>query len=151
MAKPLDASHTAGRFYGFRLARVQGTQSGVVDAATLPRVADRLLASPAPIRWRIDGTHDSMGRLALAIELDGEVVLECQRCLGPLVLPIAQRNLLLLAHGDDDAEQLDADSDAEVLVASTPLEPATLVEDELVLTLPYAARHADGECTAPSA
>jgi len=67
------------------------------------------------------------------------------------VLPIAQRNLLLLAHGDDDAEQLDADSDAEVLVASTPLEPATLVEDELVLTLPYAARHADGECTAPSA
>ena len=138
-----------GRFDAFRLARDRGHRDGTVDAATLPRVADMVQDSPAPIAWRIEGTQDALGRPALAIALDGDIVLECQRCLQAQTWPVHTRTVLVLARDDADLARLDADSDDEVVLADTPLDPAQLVEDELVLALPYAPRHADGECAPP--
>jgi uncharacterized protein len=48
-----------------------------------------------------------------------------------------------------EGDALDAGSDEEVLVAAEPLDALALVEDELLLSLPYAPTHADGECAAP--
>ncbi|HYT96908.1 MAG TPA: YceD family protein [Casimicrobiaceae bacterium] len=138
------------RFDAFRLARERGSLAGSVDATTLPRLADRVIGTRAPIDWRIEGTVDAMGRLALAVLLEGSVTLECQRCLGPLELTISQRTQLLLAHDEAETARLDAESDAEVLLAATTLDPQTLIEDELVLALPYVARHPDGSCAPPA-
>ena len=41
----------------------------------------------------------------------------------------------------------DADSSAEVVLAAAPMEPLALIEDELLLALPFAPRHPDGACT----
>ena len=49
------------------------------------------------------------------------------------------------AHDDAELARLDADSDVEVIVADGPLDPAALVEDELLLTVPYVPRH-EGNC-----
>jgi len=38
-----------------------------------------------------------------------------------------------------------------VVLAKSPLDPVTLVEDELTLTLPFAPRHADDGCALPAA
>ena len=140
---------TRGRFDAFRLARGHERLEGSVDAATLPRVADSVLKQPAPIAWRIDGTKDAMGRPALEVALDGDIELECQRCLQAQTWPVHTRTMLVLARDDADLARLDADSDDEVVLAAAPLDPAQLVEDELVLALPYAPRHADGECAPP--
>jgi uncharacterized metal-binding protein YceD (DUF177 family) len=35
------------------------------------------------------------------------------------------------------------------VLAKAPIDPLTLVEDELVLALPFAPRHGEGECSAP--
>jgi len=35
------------------------------------------------------------------------------------------------------------------VLAAGPLDPIELVEDELLLSLPYAPTHAEGECMAP--
>ena len=99
--------------------------------------------------WCIDGTVDALGRLALAVTLDGIVTLECQRCLEALEMTISQRTQLLLAHDEAETARLDAESDDEVLLAATALDPQTLIEDELVLALPYIARHADNSCEPP--
>jgi uncharacterized protein len=85
----------------------------------------------------------------LAVSLDGEGVLECHRCLQAQPRPVHTRTMLALARDDADLARLDADSDDEVVLAAAPLDPAQLVEDELVLALPYAPRHADGECEPP--
>ena len=60
-----------------------------------------------------------------------------------------QRTVALLAKSEGEGDALDEDSDEEVLVAAAPLDPLTLVEDELLLSLPYAPTHAEGECAAP--
>jgi uncharacterized protein len=147
----VGTSRARHRFDAFRLARERGSLAGSVDATTLPRLADRVIGTRAPIDWRIEGTVDAMGRLALAVLLEGTVTLECQRCLGPLELTISQRTQLLLAHDEAETARLDAESDAEVLLAATTLDPQTLIEDELVLALPYVARHPDGSCEPPAA
>jgi uncharacterized protein len=131
----------------FRLARERGAVEGTVDAHQLPRVDDVLAEGPAPITWRIEGVEDAAGRPALSIELTGAVRLTCQRCLGDFERPIDQRTEVLLARDARELAALDADSAAEVVLAEMPVEPLTLVEDELVLALPFAPRHPDDECS----
>ena len=86
----------------------------------------------------------------MTIDLEGEVPLECQRCLGPLRWPVVQQTELLLAHDEAELARLDADTESEVVLAEGPLDPLSLVEDELLLVLPFAPRHPDGQCGAPS-
>ena len=102
---------------------------------------------PAQIEWRIEGTTDSAGRLALAIDIQGAVPLTCQRCLEDFEYPIDQRTSVLLARDERELAALDGDSDAEVVLAGTPVEPLALVEDELVLALPFAPRHPEDACS----
>jgi len=135
-----------GRFDAPRLARERGVIEGSADAHGLPRVADLLSAGPAPIAWRIEGVADASSRPALRIELKGAVTLVCQRCLGDLEWPIDQATEVLLARDESELAALDADSTLEVVLAQGPTDPLTLVEDELVLALPFAPRHCDGEC-----
>jgi uncharacterized protein len=137
---------SGGRLDAFRLARERGVVAGSVDPHRLPRVSDVLAAGPARVEWRIEGTADAAGRPALGIEVNGAVALTCQRCLGEFEWPVDERSEVLLAHDEREAAELDANSSAEVVLADGPVDPLALVEDELVLALPFAPRHPDGAC-----
>jgi uncharacterized protein len=135
-----------GRFDAPRLARERGVVEGTLDAHALPRVADLLSEGPASVAWRIQGSTDPSGRPALDIELRGSVTLVCQRCLGDLEWLIAQASEVLLARDESELAALDADSSLEVVLAQGPTDPLLLVEDELVLALPFAPRHPEDQC-----
>ena len=134
------------RFDALRLARELGVLEGSVEGHALPRVADVLSDGPASIAWRIEGTTDASGRPALRVELNGAVTLACQRCLADFEYPIDQATEVLLARNESELAALDADSSLEVVLATGQLGPLTLVEDELVLALPFAPHHPDGDC-----
>lgn len=134
------------RFDALRLARERGIVDGTVDAHALPRVADLLSEGPASVAWRIQGSTDASDRPALDIELRGSVTLVCQRCLGSFEWPIALASEVLLARDESELAALDADSSLEVVLAQGPTDPLLLVEDELVLALPFAPRHPEGQC-----
>jgi uncharacterized protein len=142
----MRSEQAKGKLDAFRLARDGGVLEGQVDAHRLLRVDDLLAEGAAPVAWTIAGTTDGAGRPSLAIELKGSVPLTCQRCLHDFMWPIDQRTELLLAHDEGELAALDAESSAEVVLADAPLEPLTLVEDELVLGLPFAPRHPEGTC-----
>jgi len=146
---PKPGTLKAGMFDAFRLAREHGSLRGNFDAAASERLYDWLAPGEAPVAWSITGTTDTLGRPAIAIELDGSVPMECQRCLTPMQWPVRQRTVALLAASDAEGDALDEGTDDEVLVATAPLDALMLVEDELLLSLPYAPTHADGECAAP--
>jgi uncharacterized protein len=136
----------AGTFDAYRLARDRGVLEGTLDVGESERLADRIAADAATIKWRIEGTNDSLGRPALRISISGDVPLTCQRCLSPFALPVTQSTIAVLARSEGEADVFDAESDDEVLVANHPLDPAELIEDELLLTLPYAPMHEAGAC-----
>ena len=136
-----SAGRRGGSFDAFDLALRRANVVGTVDASSLPRVADRLAAEggAAGVSWRIAGTADLSGRPALEISLDGAVPLECRRCLHSFAWPVAQRTVVLLARDERELEALDAgDEEHEVVLADGPLAAAVLIEDELLLTLPFA-------------
>jgi uncharacterized protein len=132
------------RLDAFRLAREHGVVEGAVDPHELPRVADLLSDGPASVAWRIEGVADISGRPALRVGMKGAVTLECQRCLADFEWPIDQDTEVLLAHDEPELAALDAGSNLEVVQAHGPIDPLALVEDELVLALPFAPRHPDG-------
>lgn len=153
MKRDLSAGSPA-RFDAFELAETGGALAGEIDPGRLPRLAERVAsgagASDARIAWRIVGSHDPLGHPALRLVLQGTVVLVCQRCLHPLPVAVAQDTELLLARDEPELERLDAGSEAEAVLASEALDGRDLVEDELLLSLPFSPRHADGECVVAS-
>ena len=147
--KRSPGSTGAGRFDALDLAAGGEVLAGEVDLSRRPRVADRLAPNTisAPIAWQIAGARDALGRPMLAVSVEGDLPQVCQRCLQPFDAPIAQRSELLLARNDAELERLDAE-EAEVLLAAAPLDAMTLVEDEILLWLPFAPRHPEGQCPA---
>jgi uncharacterized protein len=135
------------RFDALKLAERRDRVDGEVDATRLPRLADRVVPGEGRIRWSIAGGRDEQDRPALTLGLDGSLAVICQRCLRPLRVPIAQETELLLARNDAELARLDAD-EQEVVLAAAPLDALTLVEDELLLSLPFAPCHEKGECAA---
>ena len=135
------AAPGSGTFDAARLIRDHGMLEGELDAVALPRVADQLMEGGAPVAWRISGSTDAVGRPALTIELEGELPLECQRCLGVYRWPLRQTTQVLVARDDAEMARLDNDSELEVVLATGPLDPAELVEDELVLAIPFSPLH----------
>jgi uncharacterized protein len=133
------------RFDAFRHSSAGSVLEGRLDPAQLPRLAEEVGSDAGEVAWRVIGIRDENGRPAIAVELSGHVRLECQRCLGTVDVPVEQRTELLLAHDEQELARLDGDSELEVVLANEPLDPRTLVEDELLLTLPYAPRH-EGQC-----
>jgi uncharacterized protein len=137
----------AGRFDAFDLAARGESLAGQVDATRRERIADRLAptAVAAPIDWKIVGGRDPAGRPTLTVTIEGSLPLVCQRCLQPFDLGIAQQTELLLARADAELGLLDA-GEAEVVLAAEPLDALTLIEDEILLSLPFAPSHPDGQC-----
>ena len=134
----------------WKLAREHGSIEGNIDAHRLARIDGLLSPGPAQIAWRVAGADDAEGRAGLAIEVAGEVTLECQRCLGSLAWPVRQQGTVLLAATEGELEALDARTDAEVVLAAGPIDPLDLVEDELILALPFAPRHPADACMPPA-
>lgn len=141
-------STEAARFDAFGLAARGESFGGEVDVAGRARIADRLApgSSAVPIAWEIAGGHDDAGRPTLTVTIEGSLPLVCQRCLQPFEWPVAQQTELLLARTEGELEPLDHSAEAEVVLAAAPLDAMTLVEDEILLSLPFAPSHAEEQC-----
>ena len=127
-------------------AAAGGELAGAWPAADLRRLASATI-EPAPddVAWRVGGE-----RLALAgagvlptlrVEATTAVTLECQRCLQPMRWPLEARRRIFFVDGEDAAAALDADHDDDVLALAPTLDLPSLVEDELLLSLPIVPRH----------
>lgn len=134
----------ATRFDAFKLVARGGELTGTVDPVRLPRLGDQVAAAGGSVAWRIRGGDDGQGRPALTVTVEGDVPVTCQRCLGTMRQPVAQETVLLLARDEAEAVRLDGASECEVILASAAVEALAVVEDELLLSLPFAPRHEHG-------
>jgi uncharacterized protein len=92
--------------------------------------------------YKLRGVRDARGRPSLRLEVRATLQLRCQRCLGPLQHDVDTDELLVLAasQAEIDAEPGGVDAPDRV-VAGHEMKLAELVEDELILAVPYAPRH----------
>lgn len=87
---------------------------------------------------------DEMGatvRFAAAVDVE----LACQNCLGNFTASVTCNYAGLVTENPDQFEAMGQADDA-ILCEGCELDIAGLVEDELILALPMAPRHAEGDC-----
>lgn len=116
------------------------------DVADFPRLAHEF--TQGVLACRVAGQADRQGGMSLHLTIRGEVGLTCQRCLGNLAHQVDIGRVLYLARNETELERLDALPDGDAILAGAVLDLVDLVEDEVLLSLPLAAMHAEGECPA---
>ena len=131
---------------GFEFATAGATQEGTLPLASFPRLQDALVSDSGNVAYKVQGVRDERGRPSLRLSVRATLQLRCQRCLGPLAHEVRAEALLVLAatQAEIDAEPAAVDSPDRVL-AGKEMAVRDLVEDELILSLPYAPRHEECE------
>lgn len=127
---------------GFEFAAAGGSVRGAWPVGFLPRLRDELHDDAGVVEYEVLGGRDAHGRPCLALRASAKLHLTCRRCLGALEYALGAETTLLLAgsQAQVDAEPLRADG-PEWIVAHKEMAVRDLVEDELLLALPYAPRH----------
>jgi uncharacterized protein len=128
--------------------------AGREPVAALERLASMLLAPDGTLDWRLGGRSelgaDGARKAFLHLGVAGTVRMRCVRCLEPIEVALEVGRDYRLVATEEQAEREDADEESvDVLVASRRFDLGALVEDEAIMALPAAPRHAD--CTAPAA
>jgi uncharacterized protein len=128
-------------------ARALQELRGSLPVVSFKRLEDVLFDSEGSVEYAIRGSRDDRNRPQLELEITGGLHLQCQRCLGLLDYPVAERNTLLVVQRDADPEEDMDDPDAPDTIMATPeLDVAGLIEEEVLLSLPLAPRHPEGTC-----
>jgi uncharacterized protein len=147
---PVQNPVVTGRVFDpFKLAGSGDALEGTLDVGGMPRLADRVATdrTQTPIHWRMEGSLDARSRPQLTVHVEGSLWLVCQRCMQPFPWALEHTTTVLLARDEDELERLDVE-EAEVVLATPRMSAQELVEDELVLTVPFSPRHPEGECPA---
>ena len=131
---------------GFEFATAGATQEGKLPLAGFPRLKDVLVSDAGEVTYALRGVRDARGMPSLHLKVDGTLLLRCQRCLGALAHEVHAKQLLVLASSQEeiDAEPATVEQPDRV-VAGKEMPVRDLVEDELILALPYAPRHEECE------
>jgi uncharacterized protein len=127
---------------GFEFASAGATQQGVLPVSGFPRLRDLLASDVGEVAYEVRGMRDGRGRPSLRLSVRGTLQLRCQRCLEAMGFDVDERQVLVLAatQAEIDADPVDAQA-PDRLLGSKDMAVRDLVEDELVLALPYAPRH----------
>jgi len=127
---------------GFEFASAGAAQHGVLPVASFRRLRDLLASDAGEVAYEVEGARDERGRPSLRVKVRGALQLRCQRCLEAMAHSVDAESLLVLAatQAEIDAEPADVEGPDRV-VGGRDMRVADLVEDELILALPYAPRH----------
>lgn len=119
---------------------------GVLPVVDLPRLAGETFDKAGDVKWSISGYVNELGYPALTLSVSGKVNLICQRCLTGLPFDVQSESVIILAENEEAADKLDAlleDDDVDVIVGSASFDIKYLIEDEVLLALPLAPKHAE--------
>jgi len=129
-------------------ARAGGSRSGRIAIAAMLRFQDRLAGSDGTVSYTLRGSMDQRQRPLLELVIAGVPHMRCDHCLEQLDYPLKLASRVLLAEpGAVLPEDADDPEMPEWIEAGQELDLQELVEDEIVLGLPYSVRHGDGKCS----
>jgi uncharacterized protein len=123
---------------------------GRISLETLPRLSACLLDVSGEAGFGLRFERDAQRRATLKGTIRADLILECQRCLEAVTLPVSVQVAIAFVEGQDQAAQLPEHLDP-CLVIDGQVHFRDLIEDELLLALPQVAMHDDTDCPAPLA
>ncbi|HJV26129.1 MAG TPA: YceD family protein [Aromatoleum sp.] len=132
----------------FKFAAEGRSLAGKVALADLPRLADLLVERAGELEYRLDGEVSADRKSRLRLSVSGNLMLQCQRCLGAMEWPLRLEMLFDLVRPGQKIPDEELEEDAYDAIEAVPdMDVLALVEDEIVLAVPIAPRHES--CDAP--
>lgn len=139
-------------------------ESYIVDASAFAREGRHLAAQEPVARFdrlcglvalpsgevvfEVTGSSAEDGKLYLDLMATARIEIQCQRCLEPMPwLVVAKGRLLLVPPGQPLPDEAQEEDDFDSVSASSRFDLLAVIEDEILLALPFSARHE--ECKAP--
>jgi uncharacterized protein len=123
------------------LAGRHGELDGEFALDKMPRLAGLLQSTDGSVRASLRFRQRGVGGVALTLEYDTTVQLLCQRCLEPYGEHLANRvEVALVEEGASEASLPEGHEPFEL--DEGRLLPARLIEDELIVSIPFVPKHA---------
>lgn len=118
---------------------------GECPLAALTRLSSMIHEPKGGVSAALKFGFDEENNPVISGHAEGELILQCQRCLQPFAFPMRVVIQLALVRSAREGER--STSAYEPLIAdSDDVSLYELIEDELILNLPVVARHADDQC-----
>ena len=125
--------------------------AGREPVARFERLSALVVAPSGDVVFDVSGSTGNDGDRFLDMTVSATIAVQCQRCLEAMSWPVAVSSRLLLvapeqALPDEALEEDEFDS----IHASSKFDLLAAVEDEILLALPFAARHEHCEAPGPT-
>src|SRR5262245_33606477 len=132
-------------------ARSRERLSGDWPVADFPRLQGAVQPGGV-LHYELEGVPEEQGRPALRLQVTGKLQLICQRCLGALEHSLRVDALLLLFGSEGEIDAIPVDTETpDGIVATKEMAVRDLIEEEVLLAIPYAPRHEGCKADAESA
>jgi uncharacterized protein len=120
---------------------------GLVPLTEMPRLQDMLATPEGEISYIVRGLPDRNGKPMLEVTIDGLCQLRCQRCLNGFAYPLKLVSRLQLAQANELNEfSVEENDEVDSITADKRLDVLNMIEEEILLSLPFAPKHPLGEC-----
>ena len=128
------------------LCRQSAELGGLWPLARMQRLSQAFgAASDGAVEWSASASQRPVTggepEMWLVLKASAEVPLQCQRCLQIMTETLVVDRRFRFVHSEEQAAELDEESDDDVLALPPRLDLMALLEDELILTLPIVPRH----------
>ena len=124
-----------------KLADARATLDLDIPVAELPGLPGGLISGAGLVHAHLQFSREQ-GYMVAQVALRGQLELVCQRCMGPMPMPIETSSPVLLIESEADAEAAPVEWET-YLAAEGRLSLAALAAEELLLALPVVPLHAD--------
>lgn len=111
------------------------------------RLVDMLESDEGSVEIDLNCFIDEQGKRRIDGHVQAEVMIPCQRCLQPMPFRIDSEFAVAAVWTEDQAENLPKHLDPYV-VGEGPQDVRGLIEDELIICLPYVSYHELEDCAA---
>ncbi len=113
----------------------------------LQRAKDLLKQETESLNWRLTGEIGLDKKARLHLIVTGNVAVPCQRCLEPMMMALDIKSEFILVNDESEIPPEEDDvEDHDYLIAEAEMDLLQLVEDEILLALPYAPKHEINDC-----
>lgn len=128
------------------LGRRQAHLNGNLEIGRLTRLCELLMSDKGSVRASLGFSQQGVDWTTVDLSYEGTLELVCQRCLESVTEEICGRVRFVVL--EDDSMVSSAPEDHEpIILSGVRCQPAEIVEDELIISLPLVARHSQiDEC-----
>ncbi|WP_310163297.1 YceD family protein [Pseudoxanthomonas japonensis] len=130
------SANTPEMLDAWRMVAARRSFEGRLPLSAMTRLQSLLVDTEGDVRYTVEFDRDALQVPYIALRIEAELPLVCQRSLQRFVLPVTVEQRLGLVRSEDEESALAPGYEALLVPEDGMLRAADLVEDELVLAIP---------------